>query len=84
MADKVKHEIKKYLKRERRKQLPEGAKYWGFDCKFGETEAAALEVHLSLIGKKIDEIVDSNKTSFYVQILAKAISTGEKPFDEED
>ena len=34
----VKHEIRKYLKRERRKELPEGVDFWDFDCKFGLTE----------------------------------------------
>jgi hypothetical protein len=84
MADAVKHEIKKYLKRERRKQLPSAAKYWGFDCKFGESEETAVEVDLSLLTKKIDELVESNITTFYVEILAKAIVADENPLDQED
>ena len=27
----VKHEIRKYIKRERRRDLPEGAHFWDFD-----------------------------------------------------
>ena len=35
-VDAVKHEVKKYLKRERNKKLPADADYWDFDCKFGK------------------------------------------------
>ena len=31
MVEAVKHEVKKYLKRERNKTLPEDADYWDFD-----------------------------------------------------
>ncbi|WJG10674.1 DUF6172 family protein [Aliiglaciecola sp. LCG003] len=71
MVDSVKHEIKKYLKRERNKSLPEGIGYWEFDCKFGVTEAVAKKVYLKEINKMIDESVANGATSFYVEILAK-------------
>ena len=38
VLDAVKHEIRKYLKRERRKPLPEGVELLDFDCRFGLTE----------------------------------------------
>ncbi|MCF6441731.1 DUF6172 family protein [Pseudoalteromonas luteoviolacea] len=71
-VDAVKFEIKKYLKRERNKTLPEGADFWDFDCKFGNTEAEAQPVHVSQINKLIDQTQQENLTSFYVEILAKA------------
>ena len=71
MVDAVKHDIKKYLKRERNKTLPEGAVYWDFDCKFGITEATANKAYLKEISKKIDEAVVNGVTSFYIEILAK-------------
>ncbi|TMN93474.1 hypothetical protein CWB72_02250 [Pseudoalteromonas phenolica] len=70
-VDAVKHELKKYVKRERNKKLPAGVDYWDFDCKFGNTEAEAETVHLSQINKLIDKTQDENLTSFYVEILAK-------------
>lgn len=70
-VDAVKHEIKKYIKRERNKALPEGADYWDFDCKFGHAEAEAKDVHLSAINKNIDEAVALALTHFYIEILAK-------------
>ncbi|ALU44586.1 DUF6172 family protein [Pseudoalteromonas rubra] len=70
-VDAVKHELKKYLKRERNKTLPIGADYWDFDCKFGNTEAEAEPVHVSQLNKLIDKTQEENLTSFYVEILAK-------------
>ena len=33
LADKIKSEVRKYLKRERSKELPEGVDFWDFDCR---------------------------------------------------
>tara|TARA_R110001592_G_scaffold24536_2_gene94431 strand:- start:6560 stop:6862 length:303 start_codon:yes stop_codon:yes gene_type:complete len=83
VVDSVKHDIKKFLKKERKKILPSGTIYWGFDCKFGESEETAVEVHLSSLTKKIDEFVEKNIMTFYVEITPKAIEAAEKsPFQE--
>ena len=37
----IKYEVKKYLKRERNKTLPEGVDFWDFDCRFGDDEATS-------------------------------------------
>ena len=71
MVDSVKHEVKKYLKRERNKALPEDADFWDFDCKFGDTEQEAEVVHHSAINKSIDQARAKDLTSFYIEILAK-------------
>lgn len=71
LVDAIKHEVKKYLKRERNKQLPDGADYWDFDCKYGVTQEQAKEIHLSTINKCIDEAEQSSLTSFYLEIIAK-------------
>lgn len=47
--DAVKHEIRKYIKRERRRDLPEGADFWDFDCRFGRTKEDAAVAHLSAL-----------------------------------
>jgi len=71
LVESVKHDINKYLKRERRKDLPEGIDFWDFDCRFGNTEEEARVVHLAEIGKCIDKAQAQQLTSFYVEILAK-------------
>lgn len=70
-AESVKHDINKYVARERRKALPEGVDFWDFDCKLGATADAATVVHVSEIGKKIDSIAADKKENFYIEIIAK-------------
>ncbi len=77
IVDSVKHEIKNFVKRERKKPLPSGAKSWGFDCKLGQSEATAVDVRLSSLSKSIDELVERDMTTLYVEINAKAIEAGE-------
>lgn len=88
-VDAVKHEIKKYLKRERKKALPAGADYWDFDCRFGNTEAEADVIKIADINKRIDQTQVDGLTSFYVEILAKEgvrtfIARDEDELDLED
>jgi hypothetical protein len=79
VVESVKHEVKKYLKRERNKALPEGADYWDFDCKIGKSEQTADVIHVATINQQIDTIVGQDVTSFYLEILAKpAIRTFEE------
>lgn len=83
----VKHDVKKYVRRERNKTLPEDTDYWDFDCKYGITEEVAEEIHLSKINKAIDEAEKAGLTSFYIEIIARAAvrqSTPEILDDESD
>lgn len=83
----VKHELKKYIRRERNKKLPADADYWDFDCKYGNTEAEAVSVHLSQINKMVDGAEKEGLTSFYVEIIARAAerkNIDNNPFDIND
>ena len=70
LIDSVKHDVKKYLKRERNKQLPKGVDFWDFDCKYGINEEEADVVHVSELNKYIDEAETNKLKSFYIEILA--------------
>ena len=72
LLDATKHEIRKYMKRERRRDLPEGMDYWAFDCQFGPTQDEAQPVHVAAITERIDEAVAAGAPQFYVEILARA------------
>lgn len=72
LADAIKHDIKKYLNRERRKPLPAGADYWTFDCRFGASEALAEKIFTSEINKHIDAALAQELPECYVEILARA------------
>lgn len=83
-VDAVKHEVKKYLKRERKKTLPAGVDFWDFDCQFGNTEAEAAPIKLADINKRIDQTQVDGLTSFYLEILVKEGIRSFTPRDEDD
>ncbi|WOO43560.1 DUF6172 family protein [Rubellicoccus peritrichatus] len=78
----VKNEIRKYIKRERRKQLPAGADFWDFDCRFGQSADEAQGIHLAEIQKYIDKAEQQKLDSFYIEILAKPGIRTSKPRPE--
>ena len=82
VLDAIKHEIRKYLKRERRRDLPAGVDYWDFDCKFGLTEETAEVVHLANVITCIDNAVANQAQQFYVEILAKHGVRSKRPASE--
>ena len=84
LVDAIKHEVKKYIKRERNKQLPEGADFLDFDCRYGATQDEAKEIHLSTINKCIDEAEKLALPSFYLEILAKPGIRTPKLIDEDE
>jgi len=83
LVEAVRHDIKKYIKRERNKSLPENVDFWDFDCKFGFTEEDVKEIHLSEISKCIDQIEEKKLESFYLEILAKPGRRQKKPVSNE-
>ncbi|EKD39854.1 MAG: hypothetical protein ACD_75C00274G0002 [uncultured bacterium] len=71
LVEAVRHDVKKYIKRERNKKLPEGVDFWDFACKYGPTAEDAKVIHPAEIGKYIDEAEAQQLESFYLEILAK-------------
>ncbi len=71
LVDSIKHDVKKYIKRERNKKIPNDVDYWDFDCKYGNTEAEAGVIHLAEINKCIDRAAELGLESFYLEILVK-------------
>jgi len=71
LVDAIKHEVKKYLKRERRRTLPEGADYWDFDCRFGVDEESSEVIHVSEINKSISWAESEKLDSFYLEVMVK-------------
>jgi len=71
LLEAAKHDIRKYMKRERAKALPKGIDFWDFDCKSGASEATATDVPAADLIKSIDEILKDGGDQFYVEVLAK-------------
>ncbi len=71
VVESIKHQVKKYFKRERNKALPSGVDYWDFDCKFADEEANAIAVQVADINKLLSAAEAQGLASVYIEILAK-------------
>ncbi|MFM9879258.1 MAG: DUF6172 family protein [Burkholderiaceae bacterium] len=67
----IKHEVRKYIRRERRRALPGGVDFLDFDCKFGPTQETAQLVHLAALTGLMDGAAQASAAQFYVEILGK-------------
>jgi hypothetical protein len=82
VLDAIKHEIRKYLKRERRKPLPEGVDFWDFDCKVGPAAGEAVAKHPGDVEKAVAEAQQSGAAGVYVEIVAKPGHRAKKDTDD--
>ncbi|MDB6114427.1 MAG: hypothetical protein JWQ62_1372 [Lacunisphaera sp.] len=77
----VKNDVRKYVKRERRKTLPTGVDFWDFDCKVGPDAAAAITLELASVVPAIEAAAQGGGAAVYVEILAKPGHRPGKPAD---
>ena len=84
----IKGDIRKYLKRERRKKFPEGFDLWDFNCKIGPDQATATVVSVADLISALDKLAATEgATQAYVEILAFASNRQPariSPFDQPD
>ncbi|MEO6104790.1 MAG: DUF6172 family protein [Pseudoxanthomonas sp.] len=73
------HDIRKYLKRERNKALPAGVDYWDFDTKSGTDETSAVVVPYADLFRSIDALVADGGDQFYVEVVSKGGQRSLKP-----
>lgn len=71
LLESSKHDIRKYIRRERRKDLPEGADYWDFDMRFGADEASAAPLPPAELIRSINALTSEGGEQFFVEILRK-------------
>ncbi len=83
VVEQIKSTVRKYLKRERRKALPEGVDFWDFDCRTGKDEATAAEAHVSALIAAIDTAALAGWETIYIEILAKPGRRTPRPKPEE-
>lgn len=69
----IKNDIRKYIKREKRKDLPEGMNVWNIDCKFAQNDDEPKTIVFQDITKCIDEAAEKNCKSIYVELISSAI-----------
>jgi hypothetical protein len=80
-VDAIKNELRKYIKREKKKDLPnKKTMYWDFDCKFGKSQEFALECDFDHIIMELSNVILAGWDECYIEIIAKAV---DKPLKEE-
>ncbi len=72
LVEKFKYEVKKYVKRERRRSLPKTMDYWDFNCRYGADADSAEVIHFSTINEHISKAEAAGYSEFYLEILAHA------------
>ena len=81
-VDAIKNELRKYVKREKKKDLPnKKTMYWDFDCKFGKSVAFTKECDFDYIFTELSGVVNAGWEECYIEVVAKAVN---KPIKEED
>lgn len=70
VVEAIKVTVAKYVKRERRKKLPEGADFWDFRCRVGSDHEGAADTHISSLPKAIDAVTLAGGPEVYVEVLA--------------
>lgn len=66
----IKGDVRKYIKRERRKTLPADVDFWDFTCMVGQDQATPEPKHQAEVIPAIDAAAKNGATSVYVEILA--------------
>lgn len=84
LVESTRAEVNKYLKRERKKKLPEGKDFWDFDCKVGISAESAEVVHLSALSHAIGQALTEGGETVYVEVIAKAKARQKKASQPED
>lgn len=79
----IKQDVRKYVKRERRKALPTGVDFWDFDCQLGLDQAPPTALHWAELIPAIEAAAQIEGTiSVYVEIMVKPGHRTKKPVPE--
>jgi len=84
-VDAIKNELRKYIKREKKKDLPnKKTMYWDFDCKFGKSAELAQVCSFDEVLTKLNSVVADSWKECYIEVLAKAVDKPIKEVAEEE
>jgi len=80
-VDAIKNELRKYTKREKKKDLPnKKTMYWDFECKFGKNSELASSCTFDEIISQLNDVIEADWEECYIEVMAKAV---DKPLKEE-
>jgi len=75
IVEAMKNEIRKYIKRERKKKLSDNlTMFWDFDCKFGKSRDNSEIIEIKELIKALDITLTESWDECYIEILAKEVN----------
>ena len=72
VRDAIKHDVRKYVIRERRKPLPDETDTWVIACRVGADDASASRQELKAVSSAIDAVAATGATAVFIEIMARA------------
>ncbi len=66
----IKFDVRKYLKRERRKTFPEGFDQWNFACKVGPDQETATDIPVADLFTALEAVAKTGTPKIYIEVLA--------------
>ena len=78
VLDSVKYDIRRYLKRERKKKLPEDATFWDFECAFGKSSEDKEALSATEVITALDKASQDAWSECYIEIISKAVTKEKK------
>ena len=72
VLDAIKHEVRKYVLRERRKPLPDEAQVRTFTCRVGADEASAETCALPGVSAALDRFAATGADTVFIAIRAQS------------
>ena len=71
VLDAIKHEVRKYVRREHRKPPPDGFDRLEFECKVGANAAEATVVSLHDVSSALDTVARAGGSTAFVEIVPR-------------
>ena len=73
VRDAIRHEVNKYVGRERRKPLPPETDLRVFSCRVGADEASAAPQELAAVSSAIDAVAAAGAKAVFIEIVPQAV-----------
>jgi len=70
ILEKIKHQLRKYLRREKKKTIKDLNGFLDFECRFGKDENSSKEVTFNDIIKLLDKAKEDDWNECYIEIIA--------------
>ncbi|MCJ8328289.1 MAG: DUF6172 family protein [Campylobacterales bacterium] len=77
IVESIKNDVRKYIKREKRKTLQD-EHIWMFDCKSAINDEEIKEIKFTDITNVIDEAADNNAKTIYIELISKEVKRAPK------